>query len=312
MNKHKSTMLKVAILSLGLCTAFGYTHGKAFTTYEVKKGDTLYSIATTHHLTVSELIQLNNLSSTTIYAGDELLLPTTITVKKGDTLYSLAKRHHTTVSQLKLVNRLTSNTIYAGQKLILPSYVIVTKGDTLYRIAKTFGLTVEELKSLNGLTSNTIKAGQKLLVVKDPSSKPGPENYDASKVKIEVETKKGFMFTAEEPRKFIVQYNENAFYFARIEVLDSKANISEIKKNSMDYLKGNQISEIPTNNSYHPFYKDAAFFLHGSNSKTQTNIVVKKVDGKLIRFTIHYLNKEESEGIVPMIVDILHTTRAKS
>lgn len=307
MKKNKFNLLKIAVLTLGISTAFGHIQGEASTTYEVKKGDTLYRIAKNHHLTVSQLMQLNNLSSTTIYVGDKLSLSPTITIQKGDTLYSLAKKYRTTVSYLKMINHLTSDTIYAGQKLVVPSYVIVKKGDTLYRIAKNFGLTVQELKSLNGLTSDTIYVGQTLTVLKNKALEP----YDAEKVKVEVNTKKGFTFASEEPRRFVLQYTNDDSYFARIEVLDSTANINDVKRNSMDYLKGNKVSEHQTNHSYHPFYRDAAFFLHGSNSKTQTNIVVKEIDGKLVRFTIHYLNKEESEGIVPTMIDILHTTKLK-
>lgn len=307
MKKNKLNLLKIAALTLGLSAAFGHIQGEASTTYEVKKGDTLYRIAKNHHLTVSQLMQLNNLSSTTIYIGDTLFLSPTITIQKGDTLYSLAKKYGTTVSYLKMINDLTSDTIYAGQKLAVPSYVMVKKGDTLYRIAQNFGLTVQELKSLNGLTSDTIYVGQKLTVLKNKALEP----YDAEKVKAEVNTKSGFTFAAEEPRKFILQYNKDASYFARVEILDANANIKDVKRNSMDYLKGNKISEYETGHSYHPFYRDAAFFLHGSNSKTQTNIIVKEMDGKLVRFTIHYLNKEESEGIVPTMIDILHTTKLK-
>ncbi|HWO95269.1 MAG TPA: LysM peptidoglycan-binding domain-containing protein [Bacillus sp. (in: firmicutes)] len=307
MKKNKFNLLKIAALTLGLSAAFGHIQGEAATTYEVKKGDTLYRIAKNNHLTVSQLMQLNNLSSTTIYIGDKLFLSPAITIQKGDTLYSLAKKYHTTISYLKMINHLTSDTIYAGQKLVVPSHITVKKGDTLYRIAKNFGLTVQELKSLNGLTSDTIYAGQTLTVLKNKALEP----YDAEKIKVEVNTKKGFTFASEEPRKFVLQYTNDDSYFTRIEVLDSKATTNDVKRNSMDYLKGNKISEYETDHSYHPFYSNAAFFLHGSNSQTQTNIVVKEMDGKLVRFTIHYLNKEESEGIVPTMVDILHTTKLK-
>ncbi|MDQ0243276.1 peptidoglycan endopeptidase LytE [Bacillus fengqiuensis] len=262
MKKNKFNLLKIAVLTLGLSTAFGHIQGEASTTYEVKKGDTLYRIAKNNHLTVSQLMQLNNLSSTTIYVGDKLSLSPTITIQKGDTLYSLAKKYRTTVSYLKMINHLTSDTIYVGQTL---------------------------------------------MVMKNKALEP----YDAEEIKVEVNTKKGFAFASEEPRRFILQYTKDASYFARIEVLDAAANINDVKRNSMEYLKGNKISEYETDKSYHPLYKGAAFFLHGSNSKTQTNIVVKEIDGKLVRFTIHYLNKEESEGIVPTMIDILHTTKLK-
>jgi LysM repeat protein len=313
MKSNKFNMLKIAILTLGLASAstFGHTQAVASTIYEIKKGDTLFSLAKESDITVSQLMQLNNLTSTTIYVGENLMLPNTITIKKGDTLYSLAKKYDTTVSQLKHINQLKSNSIYAGEKLIIPTTVIVKKGDTLYRISKNYGLTVSELKAVNGLTSNIIWKGQKLIVAKNGDMESVPGSYDASKVKVEVTVKDGYTFDAEEPRKFIVQYIKNDSYFSRIEVLDSNANLIDVKENSIALLKGNKITEHETNTINYPFYQDAKFFLHGSNSKTQTNIVVKEIDGKLIRFTIHYLNKEESEGITPHMIDILDTTKVK-
>lgn len=43
--------------------------------YIVKSGDTLDKIARTHHTTVDTLLQKNNLSSTTIFVGQELIVP---------------------------------------------------------------------------------------------------------------------------------------------------------------------------------------------------------------------------------------------
>lgn len=43
--------------------------------YVVKSGDTLDKIARTHHTTVDSLLQKNHLTSTTIFVGQELLIP---------------------------------------------------------------------------------------------------------------------------------------------------------------------------------------------------------------------------------------------
>ncbi|WP_052737920.1 LysM peptidoglycan-binding domain-containing protein [Bacillus sp. SA1-12] len=313
MERKKFHFLKLAAITLGFAavSVFGHNHAAASTIYQLTKGDTLYSLASKNDVTVSQLMQLNNLTSTTIYAGQFLTLPTTITIKKDDTLFSLATKYKTSVSQLKSINQLSSNKSDPGKKLVIPTTAIVKNGDTLFRIAKNYGLTVDELKSINGLTSNTIKSGQKLIVAKYGGVTAAPGRYDASRVRVGVTVKNDFTFHAEEPRRFIVQYTKNDAYFSRIEVLNANANVNEVKKNSKAYLKGNEITDFSTDRIAHPFYKNAEFFLHGSNTKTQTNIVVKEVDGKLIRFTIHYLNKEESEGIMPHMIDILKTVKVR-
>jgi N-acetylmuramoyl-L-alanine amidase len=70
--------------------------------YIVKKGDTLWSIARNYGLTVTELKELNNLSSNTLSVGEVLKIAKTetpssdltgyeyYTVVKGDTLYGIA------------------------------------------------------------------------------------------------------------------------------------------------------------------------------------------------------------------------------
>ena len=67
-------------------------------TYVVKKGDTLYSIASKYNTTINELKSLNSLVSDTLRIGQILRVPSpeedtptenTYIVKRGDTLYSM-------------------------------------------------------------------------------------------------------------------------------------------------------------------------------------------------------------------------------
>lgn len=311
MEKKQRGFVKIAALTLGLTGILGFSNSEASSLYEIQKGDTLFSIARENGITVDQLKKLNNLSSSMIYNGGKLDIPTTITIKKGNTLYSLARKYNSTVSQLKYINQLSSHTIYVGEKLIIPTHVTVKKGDTLYSIAKNYGLTVKELKNLNYLTSDFIRVGQKLNVAQGGKSSYIPTSYDASTIMINVSPKKGFTFDAEEPRRFVLSYANDGSYFSRIEVLDARANVNGVKENSKAYLNGYKVTEHPTKTSTHPFYKDAEFFLHGSTNDSQINIVMKKVDGVWLLFTIHYLNKEESEGITPKMIEVLQTTKVK-
>jgi len=95
--------------------------------YVVKKGDSLWSIATNYGITVDELVNMNNLSSLTLQIGDKLRVPVTggtsgsktYIVKKGDTLWSIARENGLTVDELKSLNNLTSNLLSLGQELIV-------------------------------------------------------------------------------------------------------------------------------------------------------------------------------------------------
>ena len=97
------------------------------TTYTVKSGDTLYSIANKYNTNITTLKNLNNLTSNLLSIGQVIKVPsttdgtttstTTYTVKSGDTLYSIANKYGLTVSELKNLNNLTTNTLTIGQTL---------------------------------------------------------------------------------------------------------------------------------------------------------------------------------------------------
>ena len=154
------------------------------TTYTVKSGDTLYSIANRFNTTVQALKTLNNLTSNTLTIGQILKIPTTdnnlpeestdeYTVQSGDSLYSIAQKFNTTVNDLIEYNQLATTIIQPGQVLKIPKVTstnivyTVKKGDTLYSIANNYGVSVDAIKKLNNLTSNTLSIGQQLYIPKD-------------------------------------------------------------------------------------------------------------------------------------------------
>ncbi len=141
--------------------------------YLVKKGDTLYSIANTYGISVSDLKNANKLNSNVLSVGQKLLIPTNettdniYTVKKGDSLYKIARDFNITVDELKKYNNLSSNILSIGQVLTIPSnetIYIVKSGDTLYSIANKYSTSVNKIIELNNLNTNKLSIGQKLLI----------------------------------------------------------------------------------------------------------------------------------------------------
>lgn len=94
-----------------------------YVNYTVKKGDSLYSIARSYGVSVSDIMSLNKLNSNLLSVGQTLKIPLsetideTYVVKSGDSLYSIARRYNTTVDQIKQKNNLTSNILSIGQIL---------------------------------------------------------------------------------------------------------------------------------------------------------------------------------------------------
>ena len=166
---------------LKLPTGNENTNNNQGNTYTVKSGDSLWSIARKYDTSVSELQNLNNLSSTILQVGQVLKVPqsssnnenssaNTYVVKSGDSLWSIANRFGTTVDELMRVNKLNSNILSIGQVLTLPGNTnsnqtyIVKAGDSLWNIARRFGTTVDALKEKNNLTNNNLTIGQILQI----------------------------------------------------------------------------------------------------------------------------------------------------
>ena len=165
-----------------------------FTSYTVKKGDTLYSIAKSNGISVDTIIKDNALTNNNLSIGQTLKLrisddiveecfgvdytppeeeisTITYTVKKGDNLYSIANRYSTSVSTIMNLNNLKSINLSIGQQLKIPSATntstttyVVKSGDNLYAIARKFNTTVDIIKKKNNLTSNLLSIGQKLII----------------------------------------------------------------------------------------------------------------------------------------------------
>jgi peptidoglycan endopeptidase LytE len=89
----------------------------------VKKGDTLSSLSRKYSIPLSELKDINNLSSTKLKIGQQILvkrvLPRTYTVRKGDNIYKIAKRFHVDIDELRDINVLETDVIKPGQKILL-------------------------------------------------------------------------------------------------------------------------------------------------------------------------------------------------
>lgn len=168
--------------------------------YRVRAGDSLHAIANRHHLTVSMLKDVNQLSGNSLRIGQELTIPgkpgsqpseplfqrspkpaaapRTYQVKNGDNLWQVARSNNVSVADLQRWNKLQGNSLRVGQTLKLgdanvqiastsksaadkATYYRVQKGDSLYVIAKRFKIELKHLQSWNPRSSE-LRPGQML------------------------------------------------------------------------------------------------------------------------------------------------------
>lgn len=172
------------ILSIGQkLTIPGLNQGipKEGSSYIVKVGDTLYSIARMFNTTVDNIKSTNNLTNNILSIGQELIIPGLETnipeesgiyiVKAGDTLWSIASINKMTVDEIKKINNLQSNLLTVGQKLTvsLPrqkdyEIYIVKNGDSIWSIANNYNISVTLIKEINELKNSLLEVGQELKI----------------------------------------------------------------------------------------------------------------------------------------------------
>ena len=149
--------------------------------YTVKNGDSLWNIANKYNVSVNDIVDYNNLGTTLLQIGQQLLIPNnneitendktglTYIVKNGDSLWSIAKRYNITVDELKNANGLTNNLLTIGMTLTIPKTTeyktyIVKSGDSLWKIAQENNININDLIALNNLTNTVLQIGQQLLI----------------------------------------------------------------------------------------------------------------------------------------------------
>ncbi len=125
------------VIYFGCSVLFSSAQSK---THTVKQGETLYSIAHSYSLSLSDLLKSNPALSgnTGIQIGQKIFIPTE-NVKPTTAAKATAKVH------------------------------TVTKGETAYALCKRYGVSVSEIKQWNNLEDLNLKVGQRLIVSKTNS-----------------------------------------------------------------------------------------------------------------------------------------------
>ena len=164
-------MIKKSVLTLMFCTFLSgcaamnnglqmmssYYHKMFGTpeTVEVKKGDTLYSIAKRYDMSISELIELNGIDSPNqLYVGQVLKTTSNkyYTVKRGDTLASIARKYGTTYQSLAQKNNIKPPyALNVGQKIVVSGSVVAST-----KAQSTSKTTTASASSASKTTTKTV------------------------------------------------------------------------------------------------------------------------------------------------------------
>ena len=185
-----------SIILIALVCSFNTLSAQNFSTHQVKKGETVESIAKHYFVTPNDIYSLNPDAKKKLKANTILIIPIskanapTVTIvkelkgfethktKRKETLYSLSKKYNVTEDEIKKYNKfLYSNPLRKNDKLQIPVFketrVVEDKNTKPYtvqakegkwRIAYKFGITLDELSDLNPEMGDVLQEGQLIKV----------------------------------------------------------------------------------------------------------------------------------------------------
>jgi LysM repeat protein len=156
-----------------------------------KKGTSLLVIANKHKISLSKLMEFNDMEEEGLLGKDQLIYLEKKTkagekefyiVQPGETLYDIAQKNAVQLKYILEYNNLkTDSKLNTKTKLFLqPGFQGTVKNadgkknkvhlvgpkEGLYGIARTYNVTVEQLKEWNKLDSDNLKIGQEIIVSK--------------------------------------------------------------------------------------------------------------------------------------------------
>lgn len=241
----------------------------AATTYTMRKGDNLSTVAQKYGVSVSDIIKANNIKNPNkVNVGTKLVIPPKTkkyTVQKGDTLTGIAKKFGTTVAALKSTNSIKdTDKLYIGKVLVIPG----------------------------GSTSNTnikpaVNTAQK--PAPKPSTKPATSSKPATQAKktTPVNEKAPYFWPAEGPREPLTGKLKGTMISA-----DKNAVIHSVSTGTVKYVgqyRGmGQVILVENNSGY--------IYIYGGNEDTMVNIGDKVSPGT--ELGIPLANMETGKSIV--------------
>jgi len=158
--------------------------------YKVQPKETLFSLSKRFGISVDALMYLNDLSSSSLSLGQELLIPIKLVqnkdkqeqdadkyithkVKSKETLYGIAKEYAVSVNDIRKSNEFGDNDIQVGQSIRIPralnntgyiKHQVTRKKEKMSKIAADYNLSVVDLNRANPNIHKKAKKGQNVLI----------------------------------------------------------------------------------------------------------------------------------------------------
>jgi flagellum-specific peptidoglycan hydrolase FlgJ len=204
--------------------------------YEVKEGETLFTISQKYNIPVKDIQRINNLNDFDIYEGQIIVLTES---KESDTIepqISKIEEEPNTSAQTVVDAFDTKTTNETTQNDNVEPYT-VKEGETLFSIAKDKNIKIEDLKTANNLITNDINVGDVIDIPLDKINEVVKETVIETPVETPVKTPVETVVPepADNKQYHIVQPKETLY---RIHI-NYGVSIKKLRK--LNKLKGNYI-----------------------------------------------------------------------
>lgn len=120
--------------------------------HTVEKGETLYAVSKKYKVSVSDILEWNNLNSASLSLGQKLL------IHKEETNSQIVQKEEGKVDE-----KVEKENIEEHKKYV---FHIVQKGDTIYSISKRYKITPVQILEWNNKVDYSLSIGEKLIVKK--------------------------------------------------------------------------------------------------------------------------------------------------
>lgn len=137
---------------------------------EVKPGDTLYGLSRRHHVSLTELSSLNNLSNPSLKPGQKLYLPADASASATPSAAAASAAVESARPAPVPLDKASPEVAakYSASYTVKP-------GDSLYGIARQHRVKISELQQVNGISDpRRVKPGVTLKVPADAAADPAP------------------------------------------------------------------------------------------------------------------------------------------
>lgn len=164
MKKYIATIFAIGVILAGVAAT-----SVSAKEHKVEKGENLWNIAKDYNTTVDELVDINELETTTIQPKQLIDIYHVHEVEKGESLYTVAKEYDVKIDEVREWNDLQSNLLFIGQELT---------------IEDTSAIESEDKESTEVAAKEDNKSNEKKQTKEKPkekkSSEPATEEKEAS------------------------------------------------------------------------------------------------------------------------------------